>query len=216
MTDNTAFMREVDEDVRRERLENLWKKHGRVLIGVAVLAVMATAVLTYMRNEQNQKFEAATTQVAEVLQSLKDDNQAAVQSQLAELAPTLPSGQATIARLYASGLASESNERDKAIAALAEQANDAKAPVLYRDLARILSIQLRLDSDDPAKLRTELEPLMASGQPWRFSAREAAALLAIKTGDTATARDLYEQLKQDPDTPTSIRDRATKLSGTLN
>lgn len=216
MTDNTAFFREVDEDVRRERLERLWKKYGRTIIGIAVLLVAGTALLTYMRGEQNRKFETATTQVAEVLQGLKPDNTAEVQEKLAGLAGTLPEGQTTIARLYVAGLASEGQDRAKALEQLATLAGDQRIAPLYRDLAKIISIQLRLDTDDPAKLRAELEPLMAAGQPWRFSAREAAALLAIKTGDTAAAGDIYEQLKNDSDAPTSIRDRASKLADTFN
>lgn len=216
MTDNTAFLREVDEDVRRERIEHLWNKHGRTFVGLALLLIVGTGVATYMRNEQNKKFEAATTQVAEVLQSLKAENTAEIQDKLVGLAPGLPEGQAAIARLYAAGLASEGNDREKALAQLADLSKDTRVQPLYRDLASLTSIQLRLDSDDAARLRTELEPLMAAGKPWRFSAREAAALLAIKTGDVASARDLYEQLKNDPDTPVSIRDRATKLAGIFN
>jgi len=216
MTENTAFFREVDEDVRRERMERLWKKHGPIILGVALLVVLGTAAATYVRSQQNQKFEAATTQVAEVLQTLKAENSAEVQDKLVTLAPTLPEGQSAIARLYVAGLASEGNDREKALAQLADLANDTRIQPLYRDLARLTSIQLRIDSDDAAKLRTELDPLMAAGQPWRFSAREAAALLAIKSGDTASARDLYEQLKNDADAPVSIKDRASKLASIFN
>lgn len=216
MTENTAFLREVDEDVRRERLEQAWKKYGRIIITAALVLVGGTAVATYMRDHQNQKFEAATTQIAEVLQSLRADNSTDVQNRLATMAADLPEGQTTIARLYVAGLATEGNNREKALSQLAELAADQRIQPLYRNLARLTSIQLRLDTDEPAALRAELEPLMAAGQPWRFSAREAAALLAIKSGDTASARDLYEQLKNDPDTPTSIRDRATKLATIFN
>lgn len=212
MTDNTSFFREVDEDVRREQLEKFWQKYGRLLVGAALLAVVATAVMTYLGGEQNQKYEQATTQVAEVLQSLKPDNMADIRSKLDALAPTLPEGQTVVARLYSAGLASEDNDRAKALAQLADLGKDERVNPLYRDLARMISIQLRLDSDDPAQLKSELEPLMGAGQPWRFSAREAAAMLAIKTGDKQTAHDLFEQLKNDADCPTSIRDRATKFA----
>lgn len=216
MTENTSFFREVDEDVRRERLERLWQKYGRTFMAAAALLVVATAGLTWYKNQQNSKFETATTQVAEVLQSLKAENAGEVQTKLAEMAPGLPEGQATIARLYIAGIASEENDRTKALAQLADLSGDTRIQPLYRDLAKIISIQLRLDSDDPAALKAELEPLMAAGQPWRFSAREAAALLAIKTGDNAAAHDLFQQLKDDERTPTSIRDRASKFVAGLN
>ncbi len=216
MTDNTAFFREVDEDVRREQLERLWKKYGRVIVGVAILAIVGTGVFTVMRNQQNARFETATSQVAEVLQSIKPDNHDEIRTRLAEITPNLPEGQAAIARLYSASLAASSGKRDDALNELAALSSDNRVAPLYRDLAKLNSIQLRLDTDDAAKLRAELEPLMASGQPWRFSARESAALLAIKTGDKAAARDLYQQLKDDADTPTSIRDRASKLTAILN
>jgi hypothetical protein len=37
------IFREIDEDVRRDRAIDFWKRHGNLIIGLALLAVLATA-----------------------------------------------------------------------------------------------------------------------------------------------------------------------------
>lgn len=212
-TDNESFFREVEEDVRRKRLEEIWKRYGGLLISGAVTVVLTTAGLTYYTNSQQARFEEATGSLASVLQNLKEDNGAEIQKNLAELAPTLPEGHAVIAQLFSAAAKGKPELGEAALKTLSE---DGKAPALYRDLATLLWVQRQLDSGDPAMLRSKLDPLMAAGQPWRYSAREAAALLALRTGDRNAARDLFEQLKTDTAAPSALRERAERIAQSLN
>lgn len=212
-TENTSFFREVDDEVRRERMEEVWRKYGRYVIGAVIAIVVGTAATTYWREQTNQKLEAGTTALASQLQSLKADNEAETIKALEALGTSAPGGQAALARLYAAGLAG-GKDRPAALAELKAVAESASSPPLYRELAKLLSIQLRLDSDDAAVLQTELTPLMAKDQPWRWSAKEYAALLALKQGDAAKARALYTELNTDGDTPQGIHQRAARFVAT--
>ena len=40
---DTQFIREIDEELRRERLMKLWERYGAYAVGAAVLIVAATA-----------------------------------------------------------------------------------------------------------------------------------------------------------------------------
>lgn len=214
MTETNTFMREVDEDVRREKFEQLWQRYGKVAIGAFTVLIIATAGLTYTRNQQNARFEAATTELASQLQSLRDDNKDDIRANLDKLAVSAPEGQATLARLYMASIINE-KDRDAALKDLAAIAGDSKALSVYRDLAKLLSIQLRLDSDDALQLQNELSPLKDKNQPWRWSALEFSALLSLKQGDAASAKAAFEQLYNDPDTPQGIRQRAGQQIGAV-
>jgi hypothetical protein len=94
-------------------------------------------------------------------------------------------------------------------------AADTKIAPELRDLAHLLKVMQLLDSGDPAALSGELAPLSAEDNPWRFSARELDALLAIRSGDTARATDLLTKLSDDATTPAPIRARAAELIAAL-
>ena len=46
---DTQFIREIDEDLRRDRLLKLWERYGIYAIGVAFLVVAATIAMRPVR-----------------------------------------------------------------------------------------------------------------------------------------------------------------------
>jgi len=60
-------------------------------------------------------------------------------------------------------------------------------------------------------LTARLGPLLAADSPWRFSARELSALIALRKGDTEQARASYTALADDPKTPSGARARAAEM-----
>jgi hypothetical protein len=63
-------------------------------------------------------------------------------------------------------------------------------------------------------VQTKLARLAGDGNPWRFSARELQALMALKSGQTAEAERLLKQLVADPQVPAGVRERAEILLAT--
>ncbi len=70
---------------------------------------------------------------------------------------------------------------------------------------------MQIDDGNPETLMSRLEPLAADGNPWRYTARELQAVLALRSGDTARARELFTRLADDMDAPDSLRTRATEM-----
>jgi hypothetical protein len=86
---------------------------------------------------------------------------------------------------------------------------------LYRDLATLLSVTHSIETGDPAALAARIGPLTAPGNPWRASAREAQALIAIRRGAEEEARRMLEALVSDPATPAGLRERAQRVAAGL-
>ena len=55
----------------------------------------------------------------------------------------------------------------------------------------------------------------ADGQPFRSTARELLALIALGSGDTATARELSTDISDDREAPAGLRQRATQMLAAL-
>jgi hypothetical protein len=92
---------------------------------------------------------------------------------------------------------------------------DSGTPSALRDLAKLLKVMRLVESGDPAALTADLAPLMAPENPWRFSATELTALLALKSGDQKHAADLFTKLADDQAAPSSLRARAAEMAAAL-
>jgi hypothetical protein len=82
---------------------------------------------------------------------------------------------------------------------------------MLRQLADLLSVRAQLDSGDPAVLDKRLQVLAADGAPWRYTAMEFQAFLALRAGDKGKARKIFTQLSQDSGAPDSLSARAADM-----
>jgi len=64
-------------------------------------------------------------------------------------------------------------------------------------------------------LRARLQPLATDSQPFRSTARELLAVIALGEGDAAAARGLYTQISDDREAPAGLRQRATQMLAVL-
>jgi hypothetical protein len=64
-------------------------------------------------------------------------------------------------------------------------------------------------------MQNRLNDLAADGNPWRASARELLGLAALKAGKTEAARQEFQRLLGDRDTPPSIAERARIMMAML-
>ena len=122
-------------------------------------------------------------------------------------------GYALLARFQEAALLAKQGDAAGALAVYDEISKNSDAGKIYQELAQLLAsgIQINQPDADVAAIRNRLTPLTAAGNPWRFSAQELMAALALKTGDTAKAKEIYGELSKDSETPARMRQRATEM-----
>lgn len=208
---------EVEEDLRAERAGRLWKRYGGLLVGAALLVVAGVGGLQAWRwYEARQAAAAAEAYLAaDRAASAQGADLKAAAEQFAGFAQSAPGGYQTLARLRAAALKAETGDREAALALWDQVARDSGADPLYRDLAALLWTLHSLDSGDPAQLAARLAPLLREGSPWRASAQELAALVALRRGEPEEARRAFRQLADDVTAPPGLRDRAGRLAAGL-
>lgn len=59
----SELLRELQEDMRQERLQKLWNSFGKVIIGLSVSIVLATIVMVVWKNHQQSRAVERTTQL---------------------------------------------------------------------------------------------------------------------------------------------------------
>lgn len=216
------FFREVEEDIRRDRLERLARRHGTKLIAAAVLVVAVVAGATLWTRWQDWRRQDDTLRLALALGGTDGAGKDAALA-LAAYKPAQTSGASALAQLYQAVALSRSGDNAGALAVYEALASgggaDGKAlgavdPVL-RDLAVLALAYRQLDSHDPAALTTRLAPLTVDGNPWRFQARELTALIALRAGQGKEAAEQYRTLAEDAGAPPELRARARDLASHL-
>jgi hypothetical protein len=199
------FFREVDEDFRRDQVAAFWKRWGTLIIGLAVLVVVAVAAWRYWDYIETNRAQEASARFYDAQQQLAENNVAAGRDQLEELAASGRSGYVLLARFR---LAASQGDQDPAAGALAYDAlaDDANVPASLRDFARLRAALLRLDGQYETAA-AQLQSLAAPENPFRHTAREALGVAALNRGDFDAAGQWFDQLAMDAQTPPALRGR---------
>lgn len=207
-----SILSEIDEDVRRERFLQFWKKHGKLIVGLAVLAVVAAGGFRVWQGQRDFQLSQATAQLADTLQSLTSTNQLEVVGKLAKLAETAPAGFGWIARFYQANVLSQAGKPDEAGPLYAQVVADAGTPAIYRDLAKVLGANIAAAKKENAEtIKSQLAPLAAEGQPWRNAARELLGTLALRAENRDEAKRWFQAVADDTEAPATQRQRAKEI-----
>lgn len=202
---------EVDEEVRREKLKQLWDRHGNLIVALALLVVLAVGGWRGYDWWQSQKAaeSGAAFEAAVALGESGKDGEA--QAAFAKLAQDGAGGYRVLARFR------EANELAKSDPAAAVKAYDALAADsslgrAMQDLAAVRAGFALVDTATLPELTGRLEPLTGADRPFRHIARELLALGAWRTGDAAAAKRWIDLIAADPDTPSGTRQRVEVLT----
>ena len=213
---------EVDEELRAERAQQLFKRYGGVIFGAALLIVVAAAAWQGWRWYQARQDQAAAVQYLTAM-TLADAtaagtsaaNRAAAIAAFDKLTATAPEGYRTLARLRDAALKADAGDLTGATALWDQVAADNAADPLLRDLASLLWAEHQIDHGDPALLESRLKVLTAPDNVWHALAEEQLALLDLRQGKVDQARATLRRLAQDITAPNGGRGRAGALLGRL-
>jgi hypothetical protein len=208
MADHTdTFIREVDEEMRRERLARVWQQYGLYFIVAAALLVVGVAGYKYMEYRRISTSETMGARYDAAAQLAANGKTDEAQKAFEGLAADAPAGYSGLARLRVAGALAKAGKSADAVAAYEALAKDGSADELLRDFASLQAAMLRLDTADWTEMQNRLNDLMNDRNPWRASARELFGLAAYKAGRMDDARKTFEQLLGDRAAPPAMVER---------
>lgn len=199
----THIEEEIEDDLRRQKMEQFWKENGSWIIICAILAVVFTGALTWWRQHEYKQNVAQTAALLEVLK--ENDTKA-----LGEFALKSDKDHGAIALFTAAALHSKRNQDAEAVTLYRKIEGTSGLDSTYRDLAKLLRISKSIGAEDPAQLHKDLTPLAAKGA-WRYSALELQALLFAREHKMKEAAEVLTRLTQDSNAPNDVRMRASTL-----
>jgi hypothetical protein len=202
------FLREVEEEIRRERFERLWKEYGTYFIAGAALIVIGVLGYKFVENRRVTAAQTTGERYEGAMELASTGKDGSAEKEFASVVADGTGGYPELARLQLAGVLLKQGKKAEAIAAYEELAKAANADPLLRDYAALQAASARMGEADFTELQNRLTPLMADTSPWRFSARELLGVAAFKAGKADEARSTLTPLLIDQKTPQSIAERA--------
>lgn len=208
------LIQEVDEDLRREQYEKLWKLYGHWVIAAALAVVLIVAGYQGWQTWDHKQRQAESAALQAAQQLAEQGKTQDAMTAFTKLAADGSKGVALEAQTRRAELLLQGGDRAGAVAAY-DLLAASSAPQLYRDLAVIKAAMLALDGGDASGYEPKLAGLANAANPWHAQASEALAMIALKKGDAARATELYKQLADDALAPEGLRGRAAEMLAAL-
>lgn len=207
-----SFIREVNEEIRREQAQALWERFGPAVLVLAVLIVVGTAAVVGYRYWDETRANRSGDAFS---QALKLANEGKSDEAIAALGTLEKDGYGAyplLARMRAATVKADKGDPAAAVKDFDEVAADTAIPPAIRDMARLRAALLLVDHGSFADVSSRVEALTGDTNPLRSTAREALGLAAWKEGKTQDALKLFDQISSDDGAPRNTRERATLMS----
>ena len=212
---NETFLREVDENLRRDQMQDFFKRYGTWLIIAVVLFLAASGGFIWWKQHEVKRSAAEVEKLAAIYKDIGSGKVDQAPQQLDELSKSGSKAVLASALFARAALALQQNDNKLAISTYKSIADDDGLPKPYRDAALVRQTALEFDQLQPGDVIARLQPLAKPGEPWFGSAGEMTALALVKQGKRQEAGQLYLAIAKDPGVPETIRARAIQVAGSL-
>ena len=210
-----AFIREIDEELKNEKIKKIWDKYGLFIIIFVVVAVTAAVsfetfqawkdrrnqemsdTFAYALNLQNQ---GRFAEAKEVLLSLQNSNRG-IYSDLAEM--------------QEASLLVEQNQLQDAVKIWENIVENKDFNPQVRDIAALKLASFKLNDAPAADIQTLLAPLTSEQNVWKNTANELLAMLAVREKDFTEAKKLYQKISESQNATDTQKARAQDMINVL-
>lgn len=206
MSNSDSFIDEVTEEVRKDRLFQLFRRYGWIAGVVIVLIVGGAAWNEYRKARDRAAAEALGDQI---LAAMNAPDASARAEQLSDVTAQTPGG-AAIVEFVRAGAQAEAGEVEAAVAGLNRIATDGDLPLIYRQIASFKALALQSDTLSADERRSGFEALAQPGVALRLLAEEQLALIELEQGETEAAIDRFQSILADAESTSDLQQRATQ------
>ena len=210
-----AFVREVDENLRRDQMADMATSYGKWIIAAVILFLAAVGGYLYWQHRQEAQAIAGSEELSAALDKIASGNVKGAQAEMVPLSDSSSDVIRASAILGQAAMALRQNDRKSAIGLYKQVAADGSLPQAYRDLATVRGTMTEYDSLKPDEVIARLTPLAQPGNAFFGSAGEMTGMALLAKGDRNGAGQMFAKMAADKQVPESIRSRAVQIAGSL-
>ena len=205
MSQDNIF-REVDEELRSDRMRSFWRRFAPYIIGAAVLVVAGVAVNEGWTWYHSSNAAKSSDELYAAFDLADGGDVAAAQAQLDTLIADGSGSYPMLAQFKLAGLLAKDGKVAEAVATYDALANSLSNQRL-RELALVLGGTLMVDAGALADVQQRVETIATEGNPLRNAAREAIGLAQYKAGKFTDAQASFQSVIDDQMSQSTVRNR---------
>ena len=199
-----AFFREVEEDVKAEKISLIWNKYKTYIISIIVIILSITIAKNWYNNykakvslEQAKKFER-------IISATNVTNEGKI-LELTEFAKNAKFGYKDIAYLNIYSMQIETGKYEDAINSLNTLIDDATDDT-FKNIAiiKLATLSSSIPTKDLQKVKEELERI-SSRKPFYPVAQFTLGTIYVKQNELAKAKEIFEELTNSTNIPVSLK-----------
>lgn len=206
MSDESLF-REVDEEVRREEIENIWKKYGSWIVALCFGIILAVGALKGWQYWQKQQAETGGASFFNAVQLANDGKTLEAEKAFSALGDS-HAGYGVLGKFKQAGTAAKAGNIKAAVASYDEISAETSVPAMLKNLAQIKAAYLLADTASVEDITKRVSGFDNAVNPWRNSARELIAFAAFRSADYTLADRKLSEILADLQSTSGAKQRA--------
>jgi hypothetical protein len=211
---NEAFDQEVDEELKKQQLAELWEKYSGLILAGAVAIVLGVGGYKFMESRRLAASEAAGAQYSAAVKQLVEGKTEPASASLTAIGNG-GSGFALLAQFRLAAADVAAGKKPDAVAKYDAITRLTGVDPMMADFARLQSAMLQLDTLPLGEIQARVAGLLADTNPWRHEARELVGFAAMKANNRAEARTQFEKLISETGVPPGMAERARIVMGSI-
>ncbi len=206
--EDDSFIREVNEELRSDAANAIWKKYGKLIIGGAVAIVLGVAGNVGYKNYITGKAGASGDIFLQGLTHAREGRQDDALASFDELKADGYGAYPVLAKMRSATVLADQGKMAEAIAEFQAVSSDNSVPDAIKDVAKIRAGYLLVDVGTYDEVSAEVEVLTNTSNPMRHSAREILGLAAYKAKDFTRSKEWFQLVVEDNASPQQLAARA--------
>lgn len=210
-----AFIREIDEDLKNEKLKRIWDKYGLFIIIFVTVVIFAAVSFETIKAWQDKRNQEMSDTFAYALNLQNQGRNAEAFEVLTRLKNSDRGIYADIAQMQMADMLIEQNKLQDAINILQEICNNNDFNPQLHDVAVLKLASYKLNDAPADEIKQLLAPLTEKQSLWNNAAKEILAMLALRDNNLTEAKKLYQEISLDPKASDSMKSRALNMINVL-
>ena len=215
--DGETFLKEVDDELRREQISNFFTRYGWWIIGGVVAILAAVGGYLWWSGHQAEARENAGESLISAVSQLNGGTRgaAAARPQIDALAGSSIEGYRAAALFARATSQAQTGDNRGAIATLQGIEGDQGLDQVYRDAAMIRRTQLEYDGLQPQEVIRRLGGTANGDSAWASAAGEMVGVAHLKMNRPDLAGPIFVRVARDENAPETMRQRASMMAASL-
>lgn len=188
---------EIEEDIRRERLDKFWEQYGSRVIALLVTIVVSVAGYLWWGEATERRNAAISDEYLAATELLTSGDEAAGMAALEEIIANRAGGYVVLASMQRAAQLAADGKTDEAVNAYDAIRSSNKTEDVLGQLAAIKAGWLLVESEDYTSMKARLGDIAYAEEegPWAAAAIEILAYSAVREENYQEADSLYNKIR---------------------